>query len=118
MILVRIGMHEPQAEMIQSVLSLMRLTSFVGILGGKPGKAYYILGTSKNRFIYLDPHCVKEESHLEEFFCGKMFSLGHEKADTSMAVCFYVGNISEFMILSDSLLSLKGNNAFLSYSLA
>lgn len=50
--------------MIQSVLSLMHLSSFAGILGGKPGKAYYIIGTSNKNFIYLDPHCVKEGDNI------------------------------------------------------
>jgi hypothetical protein len=45
-----------------------------------------------------------------------MFSMGHEKADTSMGICFYVGDYAEFVALSDGLKELK-NNVFFSYSI-
>ena len=33
----------------------------MGILGGKPGLAHYIVGFTDKSFIYLDPHCVKRK---------------------------------------------------------
>ena len=60
-ILVRIGMHTPQPEMLKSVINIMKLNSFMGILGGKPGLAHYIVGFTEKSFIYLDPHCVKKK---------------------------------------------------------
>jgi len=36
----------------------------MGILGGKPGKAHYIVGTTRKNFIYLDPHCVKSNKNM------------------------------------------------------
>lgn len=32
-----------------------------------------------------------------------MFSMSHEKVDTSMGLCFYVANYAEFAVLSDEL---------------
>lgn len=58
-ILVRLGYDMPQPEMIQSLLSIMKMHAFAGILGGRPGKAHYIIGTTPKNFIYLDPHFVK-----------------------------------------------------------
>lgn len=46
-----------------------------------------------------------------------MFSMGHEKVDTSMGLCFFVGNYAEFVTLSDQLRELKNNSAFFSYSI-
>lgn len=60
-ILVRIGMYSPQPEMLKSVIKCMELRSFMGILGGKPGLAHYIVGFTDKSFIYLDPHCVKRK---------------------------------------------------------
>ena len=103
--------------MLQSVLSLMRLSAFAGILGGRPGKAHYIIGTTDKNFVYLDPHYVKEKQSTDEFFSLNMFSMGHEKVDTSMGICFYVGDYPEFVALSDGLRELKNNSAFFSYSI-
>jgi hypothetical protein len=40
----------------------MKMSAFAGILGGRPGKAHYIMGTTTKNFIYLDPHFVKENN--------------------------------------------------------
>ena len=45
-----------------------------------------------------------------------MFSMPHEKVDTSMGLCFYVHDFKGFIGLSDGLKSLKQNNVFYSYS--
>ena len=66
-ILLRIGMTSPQPEMLQSVIEIMKLSAFMGILGGKPGLAHYIVGFTDKSFIYLDPHCVKGHQGTEEF---------------------------------------------------
>ena len=66
----------------------------MGILGGRPGKAHYIFGTTEKSFIYLDPHCVKVQKNMESFFSDKIFSISHERIDPSMGLCFYVKNIS------------------------
>jgi len=38
----------------------------VNILGGKPGLAYYIVGYTKDKLIYLDPHFVQVRDYGEE----------------------------------------------------
>lgn len=38
---------------------------FVGILGGKSNKAYYILGFQNDYAIYIDPHYVKVFIYLQ-----------------------------------------------------
>ena len=47
---------------------MMKLPAFMGILGGRVGKAHYIIGTSKQNFIYLDPHFVKSKTDTNNFF--------------------------------------------------
>jgi hypothetical protein len=47
--------------MLASLLKIMKLPAFMGILGGKPGLAHYIVGYTNKSFIYLDPHCVKQK---------------------------------------------------------
>ncbi len=43
--------------------------NFVGMLGGRPGKAHYLFGTTDKSFLYLDPHCVKYQTDLPSFMC-------------------------------------------------
>ena len=60
-------MNSPQPEMLQAVVRLMKFRSFMGILGGKPGLARYLVGYTDNSFVYLDPHCVKNNQQTEDF---------------------------------------------------
>lgn len=63
----------------------------MGILGGKTGLAHYIVGFTNKNFVYLDPHYVKESTgNIEDYFGSAMFSMPHEKVDTSMGICFFV----------------------------
>jgi hypothetical protein len=40
---------------------MMKLRSFAGIIGGRPGKALYLLGLhADGSYIYLDPHYVQQ----------------------------------------------------------
>jgi hypothetical protein len=70
-------MGTPEPDMLASVIATMKLSGFLGILGGRPGRAHFIMGTTKTNFIYLDPHFVKGEEQAEEFFCSNMFSMPH-----------------------------------------
>lgn len=67
------------------MLNLMRLKSFVGMLGGKGSRAYYILGysTEKMIFYYLDPHYVQKAEDPEYFsevsyFKKKVYEFGYQ----------------------------------------
>lgn len=66
--------------------------NFVGLLGGRPGKAHYIIGTTEKSFIYLDPHCVKYQMDIESFLCETLFSMSHDKLDSSLGICLYFKN--------------------------
>ena len=47
--------------MLKPVLKILKQDkNCIGILGGSNGKAHYIVGTTLENFIYLDPHCVKD----------------------------------------------------------
>ena len=102
--------------MLKSVVSTMRLPAFMGILGGRPGLAHYIVGFTEKAFIYLDPHCVKKKESTEEFLNERMFSMPQDKVDTSMGLCFYVEDYAKLLKLYDDLKMLK-NEAFYSYSI-
>ena len=83
--------------MLQAVLKLMRFRSFMGILGGKPGLARYLVGNTEHSFVYLDPHCVKSNQQTEDFLNESMFSMPQDKVDTSMGLCFYLNDYAELL---------------------
>lgn len=40
---------------------MMKIDSFSGVIGGRPGKALYLIGVhGDNSYVYLDPHYVQE----------------------------------------------------------
>ena len=39
---------------------MMKIKAFSGVIGGRPGKALYLIGThGEESYIYLDPHYVQ-----------------------------------------------------------
>ena len=77
-ILFRIGVKTPEAELLEVVINFLKQKrNCIGILGGRPGKAHYIFGTTEKSFVYLDPHCVKDNNQIDSFFCQNMFSIAH-----------------------------------------
>ena len=59
-LLARIGLDSPEEKYLKVLTNLMRLESFSGVIGGRPGKALYLVGTKgDNSYIYLDPHYVQ-----------------------------------------------------------
>ena len=59
-LLARIGLSSPEDKYLPVMNQMMRISSFSGIIGGRPGKALYLIGThGENSFIYLDPHYVQ-----------------------------------------------------------
>ena len=94
----------------------MELSSFQGLLGGKPEKALYFVGKHKNQYIYLDPHYVqgaevniKEKS--ESYFCGSFRKCKNTSIDSSIGVSFYLKNIKDLNCLYKDLNKIKDENS-------
>ena len=52
----RIGMKEPEPAYLKFVIKLTENPYFLGIMGGIPKKAYYVVKHKEGHFGYLDPH--------------------------------------------------------------
>lgn len=76
--------------------ALMKLKSFLGILGGKEFKAYYFFGYDQNYFYYLDPHYVKEshsndytqENYIQDYCQKKVFKMKLQDISPSLSFTF------------------------------
>lgn len=53
---VRLGMKSVQPEYLDIIRSFFDCKLNVGILGGRPGEAYYLIGIQDQYLIFLDPH--------------------------------------------------------------
>jgi hypothetical protein len=49
-------MKAVQAEYLEVIRMFFSLKINVGILGGRPGEAYFLVGLQDNYLIFLDPH--------------------------------------------------------------
>ena len=60
-VLTRIGLEAPEEKYLSVLADMMELKQFQGMIGGRPKKALYFLGTyNRDHYIYLDPHYVQQ----------------------------------------------------------
>lgn len=53
---VRLGMKSVEAAYLEVIRMFYACKLNVGILGGRPGEAYYLVGIQDGYLIFLDPH--------------------------------------------------------------
>jgi hypothetical protein len=95
MVMVRIGLDEPESIYLPVLEGLMRNKFFLCALGGTPKHAHLFLETVDNKVGYLDPHkTTKAASSEEELlqregeYMGELAWLKLAKIDSSMALAF------------------------------
>jgi len=57
-VLAKLGLDHPNPEYLPFIKKLLTIEESIGMIGGKPGLAYYIVGYTQDKLIYLDPHYV------------------------------------------------------------
>jgi len=75
----------------------------VGILGGRPNEAYYLVGMQGEHFIFLDPHksenCVPEQmiwNKHQQYHEQSAKKIHYSKVDPSMGFGFLIRDEKEF----------------------
>ena len=114
----RLGVHSINPEYFDEIRYLLRFPSSVGILGGTPNHALYIVGSvdkpesimETNNLICLDPHVVQnvvadtEPISLETYVCKEPKRVNITNLDPSMAFGFYLDENPESIIIFKSLI--------------
>jgi len=105
-VLAKIGLEKPNPEYLPYIKELFSFPECIGMLGGKPGLAYYIAGCVDDRLIYLDPHFVQEavqdkrdlrfRDYMNTYFCNSIRYLNLNEIDTSVGFAFYIKNEAQF----------------------
>ena len=129
---IRLGLKNINEIYIPSLIKLINLKYCIGLLGGYPGKCFYIFSEnllgfgieSRNNLLYIDPHeineCVKDPLHLtiEEILTYtnteiKILKESNIKSlDPSMTICFYISNEEEYKDLLSLIKELNINIPF------
>ncbi len=100
-VLARIGLNSPEAKYLPVLTQMMQMSAFSGVIGGRPGKALYLIGThGQHSFIYLDPHYVQPAqptttSILHSYFCDSFRICKATSIDPSFGLCYYFRDLHE-----------------------
>ena len=115
-ILIRIGLEEPEEIYLPVIDSLMNSKFFFAALGGTPKHAHLFLKSAKGQIGYLDPHKVlktaKSEEELyskEEEYWSCLSWLKAAKIDSSMGMIFRLGS-EEVDLFWKDLEEIKGRH--------
>lgn len=114
---VRCGLARYMTQMIYfSLEHILSSDACVGVVGGVCSRGYYFLGSSGQRLLYLDPHCMTQEA-LVSCDAGKsgvvtatkslLRSVRWDQVDTSCFVGFFLDSVASLRNLQRELDVLK-----------
>jgi cysteine protease ATG4 len=119
----RLGIDSINSEYWNDIKCLLGFPSSVGILGGTPGHALYIVGQVEkpgsfieiNKLICLDPHKVQNvemspDSLVETYTCKDPKQVNMVNLDPSLAFGFYLDKNPDSIEIFKSLLLVSSSN--------
>ncbi|CAF0962779.1 unnamed protein product [Adineta ricciae] len=100
---LRLGLNELDLTYESYLKEALKLTQTVGIIGGSPRHAVYILGFQDESFIDLDPHfsqttvnVLDDVFDLSSYSCSSPKKLTAKKMDPSCTLGFYCRDKADF----------------------
>lgn len=103
---VRLGMHKVQPEYLEVIRTFFMCKLNAGVLGGRPGEAFYLIGLQDEWLIFLDPHNTLEAVPSDTDSIKKDHMTYHEsnakkihfsKLDPSLAFTFLIKTEQDFI---------------------
>ncbi|ESL09155.1 AUT2/APG4/ATG4 cysteine peptidase [Trypanosoma rangeli SC58] len=126
---MRCGVSRRMTQMMFFSLEyLLHSSACLGVVGGVPNRSYYILGSSCQQLLYLDPHCMtqnallscraEEETGIVTATASLIRCVQWDRLDTSCFFGFLVGSLAEWSVLRTRLeeLQLQGLDQLLCVS--
>lgn len=113
---LRLGLSKINPLYFNALKKTFQLKNSLGIIGGRPNHALYLIGYTGDDIIYLDPHITQQYVDLDAdplealdeelstkkipvdstYHCGSPEKMALDKLDPSLALCFYFHSESEF----------------------
>lgn len=110
---VRLGGERTNPDYINFVKNILSLDYCLGIIGGKPKQACYIVGFQDDSLIYMDPHYCQSfvdvssgDFPLQSFHCPSPKKMSFSKMDPSCTIGFYSRSVKDFERISQELSKL------------
>lgn len=99
-----LGLGQVQSSYFEGLKALLNFPQSVGLIGGKPRSAFYIIGHQSNGLLYLDPHhvqtaCQSEAdltASLSTYHCTHPSVLPLAEVESSLAAGFYLQDYNSF----------------------
>jgi len=112
---LRLGMDTFNPVYLDLVTGALQLSQSVGIIGGKPGKCFHIVGHQmKKELFYLDPHVIKEPvrdmqeaMQRREFHTSQVLSMEPKSLDPCLLFGFLLRNIQDLDNFIQSIIKLN-----------
>ncbi|CAG2179040.1 unnamed protein product, partial [Oppiella nova] len=100
---LRLGLSEINPIYFKSLKTTFAMKQSLGIIGGRPNHALYLIGCVANELVVLDPHTTQPFVDLEEaeaddstYHCPRASRMDISLLDPSIALCFYCDTEEEF----------------------
>lgn len=100
---LRLGLSEINPIYYCGLKRTFALKQSLGIIGGKPNHALYIIGVVGDDLVFLDPHTTQlavdldvEGPEDESYHCAHASRMDIGQLDPSIALCFYLPTEAEF----------------------
>jgi len=99
-----LGLGQVQTSYYEGLKALLNFPQSVGLIGGKPRSAFYIIGHQSNGLLYLDPHHVQTACQSEAdlaasqstYHCAHPSVLPLTEVESSLAAGFYLQDHNNF----------------------
>lgn len=105
---LRLGLSEINPVYIDGLKTCFQSSQSIGVIGGKPNQALYLIGCVEDEVIYLDPHTTQRSGLVENkltdeqkemdctYHCKYASRIPILAMDPSVAVCFLCRTRSDF----------------------
>ena len=104
----RVGLKNLDQLNFPHLKELMRLKQFVGVLGGQPGEAIYIIGFSGDEVMFLDPHYVQDSCGSDtKYFKHTPRGIEMSKLSACISIGFFVKDELDMTDLIENLYGLE-----------
>mmetsp|Transcript_4851 Transcript_4851/g.4720 ORF Transcript_4851/g.4720 Transcript_4851/m.4720 type:complete len:157 (+) Transcript_4851:875-1345(+) len=120
MIPLMLGLGSIHQEYYETLKFFLNIPQTVGIIGGKPKSALYIVGYQNNSLLFLDPHlaqaaCTSDQdllNKIETYHCSSYKLIPMSSAESSISLGYYFRNKESFLeferIINENRDAVKG----------
>ena len=99
---LRLGSHDVNEDYLPQVEAVFGIPQCMGMLGGRPGSAFYYVGSRGEELFYLDPHTTQRTVAMSGSFetssyhCKVFRHMRSCDIDPSVCFCFLCGDEAAF----------------------